>query len=90
MTRQWLALIALLTGLAAVGAPVNAQAAQALSCEIGASAEVSPDTAAHCAAGHLPTLGVTKASKRDQHAEWQRPQMPEPRTVLIEVDRAHK
>lgn len=39
MTRQWLAFLALLTGLAAVGAPVNAQAAQALSCEIGAAAE---------------------------------------------------
>ena len=90
MTRQWLALIALLTGLAAVGAPVNAQAAQALSCEIGASAEASPDTAARCAAAHLPTLSVTKASKQVQHGELQRPQMPIPETVLIEVDRAHK
>ena len=39
MTRQLLTLFALLTGLAAVGAPLHASEAEALACEIEASCE---------------------------------------------------
>lgn len=38
MRRQMLALLALLTGLAAIGTPAHASVIEALSCEIGTSA----------------------------------------------------
>ncbi|MEP2736749.1 MAG: hypothetical protein ABJP34_10675 [Erythrobacter sp.] len=90
MTRQWLALIALLTGLAAVGAPVNAQAAQALSCEIGASATVSSDAAAGNSSAHRPKFSSAKFAAALPQFELLHVQRFAPKTVLIEVDRAHK
>jgi hypothetical protein len=89
MTRQWLALLALLTGLAAVGAPVSAQEAETLSCEIGALTESAAETATSHAALHV-------LSKRSAQLAAVTPTycllvaaMPAHSSVLIGIDRAH-
>ena len=89
MTRQLLALLALLTGLAAASVPVNAQEAEALSCEIGAWSESASETSANHAA-------LQKPSKRPAQFAAERPEIdhsvavkPAQSPVLIGIDRAH-
>ncbi|XUU60393.1 hypothetical protein ACRAQ6_12640 [Erythrobacter sp. HA6-11] len=68
MRRQLLALLALLTGLAALGTPAHASVVDALSCEIGASAHDHDGTTQERAACeddkvNAPTKGPAEAQK---------------------------
>ena len=90
MRRQLLALLALLTGLAALGTPAHASVAEALSCEIGVSAhdedglqqerQICPDGEVHTPAKRPGEL--EKPSKK-----YKRILRP---PVLFGVDRAYE
>lgn len=90
MTRQWLALIALLTGLAAVGAPVDAHTAEALSCEIGAA----PDVSAACESELASHANILVADRILTQERVPTPLKIMPglagETVLIGIDRAYE
>ncbi|KPP90278.1 hypothetical protein [Erythrobacter sp. HL-111] len=88
MTRHLLALLALLSGLAALSGPASASAHPLVACNIGPSAEAS-EARAHVPA--TPADAGDKAARRGR--ETQRPApVPRPRAlrmpVLMGVERA--
>ncbi|WP_394728404.1 hypothetical protein [Altererythrobacter sp. GH1-8] len=90
MRRQILALLALLTGLAAIGTPAHASVAEALSCEIGASALEQHGTQQERQACeddnvHAPTKGPAEA---DPPARKTKRVIRPP--VLFGIDRAYE
>lgn len=88
MTRQMLALIALLTGLVAVNAPAHAAEAKAVACEIGASLECSSDNS--CAVSRVELNSDEAKKSVAAIAILQLQQLPKVSapSVRIQVDRA--
>ncbi|MGY6636914.1 MAG: hypothetical protein ACXIUO_07245 [Erythrobacter sp.] len=67
MTRQFFALLALLTGLAAFGAPAQATLAEALACDASIAASASDD-AARSEQGHFALAESLPANARASRA----------------------
>jgi|GEM_PF-4143270 len=90
MTRQLLALIALLTGLAAVNAPAHAADAAMVACEIGASEECASDNP--CAVSLIESHSECAAKSVSAIAILQLSQLPNfsAPSVRIQVDRAYE
>ncbi len=90
MTRQLLALIALLTGLAAVNAPAHAADAKAVACEVGASLENAAEVS--CAVCRVAHQSAAPAKSRSSDGALQLSQLPihSAPAVLFQVDRAYE
>lgn len=92
MTRQLLALLALLTGLAAAGAPAHAQDAspEALSCEISAALEaVQSGGETHALIADAPSVTQQRLSKTIQLPLQSVLAVTVP-TVMMRIDRAYE
>lgn len=90
MFGRFLACLALLTGLAAVGTPANASVVEALNCEIGFSADaadVQSDDGRRC--DHEDAgCGADEADKAKQPAKRSKRVIRPP--VLYGIDRAYE
>jgi len=91
MTRHFIALLALLTGLAALGSPAQASLAEALACNSSIAAAVGEDAVAgECAPVQLaPT---TLRESREVEAPESRPAIPRALRlpVLMGIERAYE
>lgn len=90
MTRQLLAFLALLTGLAAVGAPVNAAEADALACEIGTSCEADRDQTNLEVAREIPSAVLDRASQIVGVGLGDDGDVVKAPRTLIQIDRAYE
>ena len=90
MYGRFLACIALLTGLAAVGAPANASVAETIDCEIGVILDAAKDTAEDAGSCHHDR--AEEASKGEDKAKKpvRRPGPLLRPPVLYGVDRAYE
>ncbi len=90
MTRQLLALLALLTGLAAVGAPAHAADAEAVACEIGVSIDGAHDAPVAIASVQMPASHSAQRGKATPVQAFADLPLVSTATVLIRIDRAQE
>ncbi len=90
MTRQLLALLALLTGLAAVGSPAHAADAEAVACEIGVTIDCARDAPVAIAAVQTPTSNSARRDDANAVHAFQDLPLVSTATVLIRIDRAYE
>ena len=90
MLRRILACFALVTGLTAIGAPVNASIVEALQCEIGVTADAHDDNAEE----RRICEEETAKNPRRERGETTKPAKRSKRyirpPILFGVDRAHE
>ncbi len=91
MTRRFLAFLALLTGLVALGGPANASLAEALACNASIAAAAGDET---CASENVAAQPVpaTLRETREVAAPERRPAVPEALRlpVLMGIERAYE
>jgi hypothetical protein len=91
MTRHFFALLALLTGLAALGSPAQASLAEALACNSSIAAAAGEETSGSESVAAQPAPATLRAT-REVAAPERRPATPEALRlpVLMGIERAHK
>ncbi|MFL0671940.1 MAG: hypothetical protein ACJLS3_11125 [Erythrobacter sp.] len=91
MTRHFFALLALLTGLAAFGAPAHASLAEAFACDASIAAS-APDDTARSEAGHAESLPANARNSRVDEPEALAPVVPASLRlpVLMGIERAYE
>lgn len=91
MTRQFFALLALLTGLAAFGAPAHASLAEALACDASIAASAC-DEATRSEAGHGESLPANVVASRAAEPAANAPAIPAGLRlpVLMGIERAYE
>lgn len=90
MLRRILALFALITGIAAFGAPASASMAEAMQCEIGVSQQVrQSDDTAHLVSENIPALSPRQELEITSFPE-SRTGWIAPAPVLYGADRAYE
>ena len=91
MTRHFFALLALLTGLAALGSPAQASLAEALACNSSIAAAAGEETSGSDSVAAQPAPATLRAT-REVAAPERRPATPEALRlpVLMGIERAHK
>jgi hypothetical protein len=91
MTRHFFALLALLTGLAALGSPAQASLAEALACNSSLAAAAGEETAGSESVAAQAAPATLRAT-REVAAPERRPAVPEALRlpVLMGIERAHK
>ncbi|MEO9463193.1 MAG: hypothetical protein ABJ242_10710 [Marinomonas sp.] len=90
MTRQLLALLALLTGLAAVGAPAHAADAGAVACEIGVSMDGAQDAPVASVPAQIPASNAARTHSVDPVPAFADLPLVSTAPVLIRIDRAQE
>lgn len=91
MTRHFFALLALLTGLAAIGSPAQASLAEALACNSSIAAAAGEETSGSESLAAQPAPATLRATREVASPE-RRPATPEALRlpVLMGIERAHK
>jgi hypothetical protein len=91
MTRHFFALLALLTGLAALGSPAQASLAEALACNSSIAAAAGEETSGSESVAAQPAPATLSATREVAKPE-RRPAVPEALRlpVLMGIERAHK
>lgn len=91
MTRHILALLALLTGLAAIGSPAQASLAEALACDSSIAATIGDDASGGESVAVQPAPATLRES-REVEAPASRPAAPHALRlpVLMGIERAYE
>lgn len=91
MTRHFFALLALLTGLAAIGSPAHASLAEALACDSSIAAAAGEDVRSSETAPAQPVPATIRATRAAEVAEPQPVVSAELRLpVLMGIERAYE
>ena len=91
MTRHFFALLALLTGLAALGSPAQASLAEALACNSSIAAAAGEETSGSESVAAQPAPATLRATREVAKPE-RRPAVPEALRlpVLMGIERAYE